>query len=197
MFQMPFLRKLSQLIRMGRKQMRTDLPTQDRVIYEERIFSRNITFMFLAIAFLFLFLAERFDADMYLPIKGQDMLLPFFLMLAIAVNFSVLKVKITLWGLFLRFGILHYETPWGDIQQAYIPSDGIKGSVKGWGITLTSIEEGMRLSYSVPGKPKVVCQMKSDLFNEVAFSTSKPEIALTALKEGIGRSVGNLSITAR
>ncbi len=190
MFQLPFLRKLSQLIRMGRKQIRTDLPIQDRVIYEERIFSRNITFIFLTIAFLFLFLAERFDADMYLPIKGQDMFFPFFLMLAIAINFSVLKVKITFWGLFLRFGILHYETPWGDIKRAYITPGEIKGSAKGWGITLTSIEEGMRLSYSVPGKPKVVCQMKSDLFNEVAFSTSRPEIALTALREGIGHSWG-------
>ena len=191
MFQMLFLRKLSQLIRMGGKQMHPGLPIQDRVIYEERIFSRNITFLFLTIAFLFLFLAEKSDADMYLPIKGQDMLFPFFLMLAIAINFSVLKVKITFWGLFLRFGILHYETSWGDIKKAYITPEKIKGSVKGWGITLTSIEEGMRLSYSVPGKPKVVCQMKSDLFNEVAFSTSSPEIALTAIREGIGRSGGN------
>lgn len=188
MFHVPVIRKLIQLLRMSRTKTRHHPPLQDRVIYEEKIFNRNHTFLFLALAVFFLYLAEKLGSDHYLPVKGRDMLFPFFLMLVIAVNFSVLRVRITIWGLFLRFGILHYETPWNEVSSVYIAAKGMVRSLRGWGVIVTSIEEGMRLSYSVPGKPKAVCRMRSKIFNEVAFSTTRPEIALTALKEGLGRS---------
>lgn len=192
MFHVPVLRKLIQLLRMSRTKSAYHPPRKDRIIYEEKIFNRNNTILFLVLAFSFLFLAYRMGNDHYLPIKDRDMFFPFFLMLVIAINFSVLRVRITFWGLFLRFGILHYETPWSEVKEPYLVVPVMRKLFKGWGVTVTSAGDNeMRLSYRVPGKPEAICVMKSGVFREVAFSTLKPEMALTALKEGLNRSSHN------
>lgn len=189
MFHLPVLRKLIQLLRMSRTKSAHHPPRKDRILYEEKVFNRNNTMLFLALAFCFLFLAYRMGNDHYLPIKDRDMFFPFFLMLVIAINFSVLRVRITFWGLFLRFGILHYETPWTEVKELYTVAPERRILFKGWGVTVTSSgENGMRLSYRIPGKPEAICVMRSGIFREVAFSTLKPEMALTALKEGLSRS---------
>ena len=164
-------------------------PGQDRTIYRERIFSRNVTFLFILLAIAFLYIGSMIGDEQEFPLKGRDMLIPFFLMFFIAVNFSVLQVRITFWGLYLRYGILHYETPWEKVSTVFQDRTTRGRLIRGWGINVKSLAGGgNRLVYSVPGLPFVVCSMKKGLFAEVAFSSRRLEIAVSAAREGIKRN---------
>lgn len=189
MFRFLIFRRMIEQLQRTRTSYPEEPPKNDRTIYRERIFSRNVTFLFILMAIAFLYIGSMMGDEHEFPLKGRDMLIPFFLMVFIAVNFSVLQVRITFWGLYLRYGILHYETPWDKVSTVF--QDRATGGrlIRGWGINVKGLEGGgNRLVYSVPGVPFVVCSMRKGLFSEVAFSSRRLEIATSAAREGIKRN---------
>lgn len=189
MFRFLIFRRMIEHLQKTRTPYPEEPPKKDRIIYKERIFSRNVTFMFILLAIAFLYIGGMMGDEQEFPLKGRDMLIPFFLMVFIAVNFSVLQVRITFWGLYLRYGILHYETPWDKVTTVFQDRTTRGSLVRGWGINVKSLKGGgNRLVYSVPGVPFVVCSMKKGLFAEVAFSSRRLEVAASAVKEGIKRN---------
>jgi len=189
MFRFLIFKRFIEQLQKSREPYPEEPPGKDRTIYQERIFSRNVTIVFILLALGFLWLGGAIGNEHQFPLKGRDMLIPFFLMVFIAVNFSFLKVRITFWGLYLRYGILHYETPWDKVSNVF--QDRVpKGKfIRGWGINVKTLQGGgNRLIYGVPGIPFVVCSMKKGLFAEVAFSSRRLEIAVSAAKEGMRRS---------
>lgn len=162
--------------------------TDERSIYEERIFSKYVTTVFILTAIFFLILAYWIGNKPGIPFSGGQLFFPVFLMIFISVNFSTLKIKITFNGLSLRYGIMHYETTWDKVDSSFINYSRAGKLLPGWGITITSASQGgNRLNYRVPGKPEVICKMKEGLFEEVAFSSERPQIAITAVEQGVGR----------
>ena len=189
MYRFLIFKRFIEQLQKSREPYPEEPPEKDRTIYQERIFSRNVTIVFILLAIGFLWLGGSMGDEYQFPLKGRDMLIPFFLMVFMAVNFSFLKVRITFWGLYLRYGILHYETPWDKVSGIF-PDRVPRGKlIRGWGINVKTLEGGAnRLIYSVPGIPFVVCSMKKGLFAEVAFSSRRLEIAVSAAKEGMRRS---------
>lgn len=189
MFRFLIFRRMIEQLQRTRTSYPEEPPKNDRTIYRERIFSRNVTFLFIFIAIAFLYIGSMMGDEHEFPLKGRDMLIPFFLMFFIAVNFSVLQVRITFWGLYLRYGILHYETPWDKVSTVFQDRTTRGRMIRGWGIHVKGLEGGgNRLVYSVPGVPFIVCSMRKGLFAEVAFSSRRLEIATSAAREGIKRN---------
>lgn len=161
---------------------------QTNSIYEEKILSKGIT------GILTIFTASLLFVLVYQiligpigtrPAPNWFLLLLFLLFLGVTINFSRLKIRITLQSINAGYGIFKHKVSWEDVVDCYLDK---ASTIRygGWGIRIGRIKGKWRLVYNVIGGSRVVLSLKKGRFREFVFSTKKPEEVINLVKQQIG-----------
>ena len=161
---------------------------QENKIYEEKIFSKLFTGIFVLIPIIFLFLLsyqaliEPIGAH---PAPNWFFLLMFLFFLGITINFSRYSLKMTSNAIKVSYGLSKHSILWNNIADCYLDTTSIR-SYGGWGIRVANVNGQWRLGYNVVGYPRVLLSLKQGRFREFVFSTNNPEEVIKIIKQQSG-----------
>jgi len=120
------------------------------------------------------------------PAPNEFFLAMFILFLAITVTFSRLSIAITGEAVTVGYGVLKRTYLFEDIADCY-PDEASAIRYGGYGIRIGIYKGRKRLAYNIPRTPRVVLLLKRARYEEVVFSTSKPEEVIRVIRQQIGR----------
>ncbi|XUW99398.1 MAG: hypothetical protein TUN42_05725 [Dehalogenimonas sp.] len=153
-------------------------------IYEEKMFS-GLASLLAGAAGLFslgLFASmlatdtiENASIIWFLPVTGL-------FLLAVAINFAFLTIKISPRGISAGYGVFHHNIPAEDISGVY-REDASDLAYGGFGIRFGWKNGKRRVVYNVIGKPGVVIQRRSLPDREFVFSSNDPKKVMETLRD--------------
>lgn len=157
-------------------------------IYEEKIFSKELT-VILAIAtigFLFVLLYQTMVGSIGAQPNWFSLAM-FLLFFWSTINFSNLSIKMTPRCVSVGYGIFKHNIPWENIEDCYLDKTSTI-RYGGWGIRIVRVKRKWRLVYNVIGKPRVVLSLNKGKFKEFVFSTSNPQRVIKIVRQKIGEA---------
>ncbi|PPD58759.1 hypothetical protein [Dehalogenimonas etheniformans] len=110
----------------------------------------------------------------FLPVTGL-------FLLAVAINFAFLTIKISPRGVSAGYGVFHHNIPAEDLTDIY-REDASALAYGGFGIRFGWKDGKRRIVYNVIGKPGVVIQRRSLPDREFVFSSNDPEKVMSILR---------------
>ncbi len=155
----------------------------NRVIYEERLFSRWSALLLGAVTLFMVWqVTQQLQAG-----SGDGVpswFLPFMLVLFIflTLNFAWLTIRVTDEDVVVGYGVTRSRVRWTDIEGCYL-DDASAVRYGGWGIRLGWYNGKRRLIYNTIGDGRVVLVTKKARFPELVFSTAQPQAVADAVNE--------------
>lgn len=108
------------------------------------------------------------------------------LFLAIGINFATLTIRVTMHGIFVGYGIIRHQIPWGNVVGCRM-DEASALRYGGWGIRMGCVGGKRQLVYNILGAPRVVVENRLSRYDEFVFSTRNPDAVMKAINEGLGR----------
>jgi hypothetical protein len=160
---------------------------QPDVVYEEKIFQKGLTAIFIVITLIFfaLWIYQAFIGPVGTnPAPNIIFLLMFLVFAFIAATFNTLAIEITSEFISVGYGIFRRQISWEKIEDCY-PDDASAVIYGGWGIRFGRFKGKWRLIYDTVGSPRVVLLLTEGRFREFVFSTKNPHEVIELVKEHI------------
>jgi len=156
------------------------------IVYEEKIFSKVMAFIFgatilfmLALLFYFLSLPDEDNGIVVLIY-----LIIILILLFVGINFSILIIRITPDNLLISFGLFKKRIAWGDIKKCEIVNMSWT-KFGGIGIRYTKLQGKTVLAYIVEGATKIALEMKGKKPQMFVFSTKNPNEILNIIRQKV------------
>jgi len=155
----------------------------NEILFSEELTSARATALFTFLALLFIALTPLlFSRGVLLSFIIVSALLAFFFIFC-ALNYCTLMVSITSQDIHLKFGLIHWRVPLGEIENAYI--DQLPGMLRygGAGVHFFVVRKIYRVSFNFLEHPRVAVRLRRarGLVREVSFSTRQPEQIMALL----------------
>ena len=154
-----------------------------RIIYQEQLFSKWITLLVSAVAFMLLW---RLLEQLQLGSSGGGpvwlLVLMLILFILIAINFAWLTIRITDEEVVIAYGVIRNRIRWEQIDDCYVDEASAMWH-GGYGIRLGWYKGKRRLIYNTMGDPRVVLLTRNSSTPEFVFSTAQPEDLVNRVRE--------------
>ena len=160
---------------------------KDDLIYEERLSSKNTTFLFLGLTILFLFLLLcRWNSAGLEPLTVVFFFF-FGFFLFYSVNYRELKICLTTQSLKLRFGVFSWTINTANIKECRLDEIPTLKKYGGAGIHFMMVDSRYRASFNFLEFPRVVIGFKNKmgLVQEISFSTRRPDELIRLIQEAV------------
>ncbi len=160
----------------------------DRIIYQERLFSRVTTVILGAALAIVLGLMVRHWLTAQAAGPHYWVLLVMFVWLFFGIlNTAYLKVAISDKGVSIRMGVLLRSVQWEDIVDCY-PDEASAAWNSIGGVKLGSYKGKRRLACTTIGDSRVVLLRRGSSFPELVFSTRNPQEVIEKVRAGLKRT---------
>lgn len=156
--------------------------------YNEKIFTKWITFILgtISAVFLILWTYELFIGWTWTePPSSWFWLVMFLFFLGLTINFKNFTINIDHEGITVGYGMLKTEIPWERVEDCYIDEASTLW-YGGWGIRVGRIKGKWRTVYNVIGGPRVVVSLNEGWVREIVFSTKKPDRVIRTIRKNMG-----------
>ncbi len=100
-------------------------------------------------------------------------------------SLRIMEILLTYDGVSIRIGPFRKTMMWGDIESFSLVDKGI--ALASGGVHFGPARGGWAAEYGVPGKPRIVVNLRGSGFKQVAFSTSNPQEVIRVMQSRLGK----------
>lgn len=160
-------------------------------LYEETITWRLIIVLVLGV----LTFSAGVVMYVYANEPDEDPMAPFVILIVVAVglgttlSFSRLSIRATLEGISIGFGRIRTSFRWEQVEDCY-PDEASAIRYGGFGIRGGRFKGKSRLVYNITGAPRLVLKVKGSKYDELVFSTKRPDELMRIIKGQIRSEAG-------